>query len=385
MSDSNKATPMQLFRFFFTLGITAFGGPVAHLAIMQREAVEKRGWMSKEEFLDVMGLLNLIPGPNSTQMVMYFGHRHGGIVGMLAAGLGFIIPAAAVTLVLAFAYLSYGALPQGQAIMWGIQPVVIGVIVSAMWKLVPKGLSTWASRIVFVVAAALSLLGVSEVVIILSAGAVTWLGFSRIKPKVPSGAKSFWPWTIAMFTGVGATAQAASASSFNVFLVFIKMASVLYGSGYLLVAYMQTDLVDRLGWLTFQQMLDVLAIGQMTPGPFLTTATAAGMVIAGFPGALAATLGIFLPSFFLIGILGGRVQRLRNSTWGKHFLVGVNAAVVAILLVVAYKFAQGIATDPIRLILAALTLYALEKWKANSMLLIGIGAVVGLGWQIIVK
>ena len=380
MSDSNKATPIELFRFFFTLGITAFGGPVAHLAIMQREAVEKRGWMSKQEFLDVIGLLNLIPGPNSTQMVMYFGHRHGGIVGMLAAGLGFIIPAASITLVLALFYLSYGALPQGQAILWGIQPVVIGVIASAMWRLVPKGLSTWPSRIIFVVAAALSLFGVSEVAIILSAGAVGWLWFSRAKPKVPSGAKSFWPWTIAMFTGVGATAQTASVGPVNVFLVFIKMASVLYGSGYLLVAYMQTDLVDRLGWLTIQQMLDVLAIGQMTPGPFLTTATAAGMVIAGLPGAFAATLGIFLPSFFLIGILGGRVQTLRNSTWGKHFLVGVNAAVVAVLLVVAYKFAQGIATDPVRLVLAAVTLYALEKWKLNSMLLIGIGAAIGLVW-----
>ena len=376
---------MGLFRFFFTLGLTAFGGPVAHLAIMQREAVEKRGWMSKQEFLDVFGLLNLIPGPNSTQMVMYFGHKHGGIVGMLAAGLGFIIPAASITLILALFYLSYGSLPQGQAIMWGIQPVVIGVIASAMWRLVPKGLSTWPSRIIFVVAAALSLSGVSEVAIILIAGAVAWLWFSRVKPRVPSGAKSFFPWIVAMFTGVGATAQSASASTINVFLVFLKMASVLYGSGYLLVAYMQTDLVDRLGWLTIQQMLDVLAIGQMTPGPFLTTATAAGMVIAGFPGALAATLGIFLPSFFLIGVLGPRVQKLRNSTWGKHFLVGVNAAVVAVLLVVAYKFAQGIATDPIRLVLAAITLYALEKLKTNSMLLIGFGAAVGLGWQVIVR
>lgn len=385
MSDNiNRATPMELLRFFFTLGVTAFGGPVVHLAIMQREAVEKRKWLSREEFLDVTGLLNLIPGPNSTQMTMYFGHRHGGVVGMLASGLGFIVPAACITLVLAYLYVRFGALPQGQAVLWGIQPVVIAVIASAMWRLVPSGLNTWPKRVIFLAAVLASARGMSEVAIVLGGGFVGWLWLSNSRPKLPSGAKSFAPYVLTLLTGAGAALQMASTSVVNVFLVFMKMALVLYGSGYLLVAYMQADLVDRLGWLSVQEMLDVLAIGQMTPGPFLTTATAAGMVIAGFPGAVAATVGIFLPSFFLIGLLGGRVQSLRNSTWGKHFLAGVNAAVVAVLLVVALKFSRGIAGDPIRLLLAVVSLYALEKWKANSMPLILGGAVLGLLWQALV-
>jgi chromate transporter len=374
----NRATLKDLFRFFFTLGVTAFGGPVAHLAIMQREAIEKRGWMSKHEFVDVMGLLNLIPGPNSTQMTMYFGFRHGGIPGMLVAGLSFIVPAAAITLVLAWVYVTFGALPEAQAVLWGIQPVVIGVIASAMWRLVPQAMGSWTSRAFFAAALVASLLGVSEFVIILGSGAIAWAWFTWANPKLSSRTTSVWPWSLTLLTGVGAASQAASIAVADVFWVFIRMALVLYGSGYLLVAYMQADLVDRLGWLSMQQMLDVLAMGQMTPGPFLTTATAAGMVIAGFPGALAATVGIFLPSFFLIGLLGGRVQALRESTWGKHFLLGVNAAVVAVLLIVSLRFAAGIGFDPVRLAMIALTLLALEKWKVNSMVLLSAGAILGL-------
>lgn len=374
----NRATLKDLFRFFFTLGVTAFGGPVAHLAIMQREAIEKRGWMSKHEFVDVMGLLNLIPGPNSTQMTMYFGFRHGGIAGMLVAGLSFIVPAAAITLVLAWVYVTFGALPEAQAVLWGIQPVVIGVIASAMWRLVPQAMGSWTSRVFFAAALVASLLGVSEFAIILGSAAIAWAWFTWGKARFSSGTSSIWPFGLTLLTGVGAASQAASIALADVFWVFMRMALVLYGSGYLLVAYMQADLVDRLGWLSMQQMLDVLAIGQMTPGPFLTTATAAGMVIAGFPGALAATAGIFLPSFFLIGLLGGRVQALRESTWGKHFLLGVNAAVVAVLLIVSLRFAAGIGFDPVRLAMIALTLLALEKWKINSMVLLCLGALAGL-------
>jgi chromate transporter len=373
---AHKASVSELFRFFLILGLTAFGGPVAHLAIIQREAVEKRGWLSKEEFLDVFGLLNLIPGPNSTQMVMYFGHRHGGVLGMLVAGLAFILPAALITLGLSIAYLQFGALPQGQAVMWGIQPVVVAVIAAALWRLVPTGLNSWPKRIIFGAAVVASLVGFMEVAIILGAGAVGWLWLSGRSLKGASGVKGFVP--LAALAGFGPTLGSMGVHLAGVFLVFLKMALVLYGSGYLLVAYMQADLVDRLGWLTMQQMLDVLAIGQMTPGPFLTTATAAGMVMAGLPGALAATVGIFLPSFFLIGILGKRVQSLRSSAWGKDFLMGVNAAVVAVLLIVALRFIRGLATDSIRPLLAVLSLYALEKWKVNSMLLIAIGAVLGL-------
>jgi len=381
MGEFKRASLAELFKFFVTMGCTAFGGPAAHLAIMQREAVEKRGWMSRQEFLDVYGLLNLIPGPNSTQMVMYFGHRHGGVAGMFVAGFGFILPAAAITLAIALAYVRYGALPFAQAILWGVQPIVIAVIASAMWRLVPSGLDNWTKRAVFVGAAATALLGVREVFVVLGSGLLMWLWRSRLKlPAWPKGS-GVSPWGLALLTGAAIGLETATVSAANLFFAFTRIAWVLYGSGYLLVAYMQAELVDRLGWLSVQQMLDVLAMGQMTPGPFLTTATAAGMVIGGLPGAVAATVGIFWPSFLLIGLLGGYVPRLRNSKFGQHFLAGVNAAVVALLLLVAGRFIQGVVDEPVRLGVAALSLFALERFKLNSMLLLVLGAAFGLAWH----
>ena len=376
-SVKHNASLGDLFRFFLTMGLTAFGGPVAHMAIMQREAIDKRKWMSKEEFLDVLGLLNIIPGPNSTQMVMYFGHKHGGVIGMLAAGFGFILPAAAITLVLALAYVRYGLLPQGQAIMWGIQPVVVAVIASAMWRLLPGALKDNAKRVFFAAALALAWLGLSEFAVILGAGFVGLLWFSRGNgtTRTQTKVRSVLPFGLAALFGPG---SAVAMSTSGVFWVFTKMAVTLYGTGYVLIAYMQAELVDRLGWLSMAQLLDVIAIGQMTPGPLLTTATAAGMLIGGLPTAIVATIGIFLPSFVLIGLLGGKVEQLRASAWGKNFLAGLNPAVAAVLLLVSIRFASGIATEPLRLLIAALALLALEKFKANSMLLVVAGAVLGL-------
>lgn len=208
-----------------------------------------------------------------------------------------------------------------------------------------------------------------------------WLWRSRLKlPAWPKGS-GVSPWGLALLTGAAIGLETATVSAANLFFAFTRIAWVLYGSGYLLVAYMQAELVDRLGWLSVQQMLDVLAMGQMTPGPFLTTATAAGMVIGGLPGAAAATVGIFWPSFLLIGLLGGYVPRLRNSKFGQHFLAGVNAAVVALLLLVAGRFIQGVVDEPVRLGVAALSLFALERFKLNSMLLLVLGAAFGLAWH----
>lgn len=371
-----KATISDLFRFFIGMGLTAFGGPVAHMAIMQREAIERRKWMTREEFLDVLGLLNIIPGPNSTQMVMYFGHKHAGVTGMLAAGFGFILPAAAITLVLSLFYLRFGLLPQGQAIMWGIQPVVVAVIVSAMWRLLPGALGTTARKVFFAAALALAWLGVSEFVVILGAGFVGWLWFSRGRTngKADGKVRSILPLGLAALFGSG---SALAVTAGGVFWVFTKMAVTLYGTGYVLIAYMQAELVERLSWLSMPQLLDVIAIGQMTPGPLLTTATAAGMLMGGWPAAVTATIGIFLPSFVLIGLLGGKVQQLRASQWGKDFLAGLNPAVAAVLLLVSFRFASGIATEPLRLAIAAVAILALEKGKINAMLLVAAGAVIG--------
>lgn len=352
------ASTGELLRFFFQLGLTAFGGPVAHMAIMDREAVQRRKWMSRQEFVDMMGLLNLIPGPNSTQMVMYVGYKHGRVRGMLASGLGFIIPAATLTLILTWLYIAYGSLPQGQAILHGIQPVVVAVIASALWQIVPKGVIDWPTGLIFAAALGALFLGISEVIVVLAGGLLGWLWFSRIRPR--------------------GTYAVAFPLLIQLGLSFAKIALTLYGTGYLLVAYMQGEFVDRLGWLTNQQLLDVIAIGQMTPGPFLTTATSAGMLIGGLPGALVATVAIFTPSFFLIALIGPRIERMRNSAWGRHLLKGLNAAVVAVLLAVALKFGYEVATHWSRLLVAVIALLLLERFKANAMLLVAMGALYGL-------
>lgn len=343
------------------MGLTAFGGPVAHMAIMDREAVQRRQWMSRQEFVDMMGLLNLIPGPNSTQMVMYFGYRHGRVKGMLASGLGFIVPAATLTLILTWLYIAFGSLPQGQAVLYGIQPVVVAVIASALWQIVPKGVTDWQTGTLFAAALAALWFGVSEVIVVLAGGALGWLWFSQAKPK--------------------STYAVAYPLLVQLALSFAKIAVTLYGTGYVLVAYMQGEFVDRLGWLTNQQLLDVIAIGQMTPGPFLTTATSAGMIIGGLPGALVATAAIFTPSFFLIALIGPRIERLRNSAWGRHLLKGLNAAVVAVMLAVALKFGLEVATHWTRLAVALIALLLIERFKVNTMLLVGAGAIYGLLWD----
>lgn len=380
-----RAGPADLLRFFLLMGFTAFGGPVAHLAIMEREAVTRRRWMSREEFVDVMGLLNLIPGPNSTQMVMYFGHRHGTVPGMLAAGLGFIVPAMAITLAITWVYLEVGRLPQGAAVLFGIQPVVVAVIASAMWRFLPQGVRDRRTGLLFGLALAAAFLGVSEVVIILAAGAAGWVWFSgRLAGKRTGGPGALGAglgWFGAGAAWLGPVAAATPGTLTQLAWAFTKIALVLYGTGYVLVAYMQGELVDARGWLSTQQLLDVIAIGQMTPGPFLTTATAAGMVIAGLPGALLATVAIFLPSFVLVAVAAPRVGRLRASAQARHFLAGINAGVVAVLLAVSVRFGWEIATEPVRLAVAALAFVALERWRASALLLVGLGALFGLAWS----
>lgn len=383
---ANRGVPVvaglgALCRFFFLLGLTAFGGPVAHLAIIDREAVQRRRWLSRDEFVDMIGLLNLIPGPNSTQMVMYFGYRHQGIAGMLAAGLGFILPAAVITLGLTYLYRAYGALPAGQAVLYGIQPVVVAVIAAALWQIVPKGVGDLPTAVIAAAALAAVALGASEIGVVLAAGLVGWLWFGRRRSGIAGGAAAIA--ALGLPGGAAAAGGAGAAGLASLGLAFLKIAITLYGTGYLLVAYMQGELVDRLGWLSNQQLLDVIAIGQMTPGPFLTTATAAGMLVAGWPGAVVATVAIFLPSFFLIALVGPRIAALRASTWGQQALRGVNAAVVALLLAVALTLALEIAGSWDRLVVAAVALLALVRLQVSAMLLVALGGLYGWVWHVV--
>lgn len=357
-SGSARVSGRDLWRFFLQLGVTAFGGPVAHLAMMDRELIQKRRWIARDEFIDMVGLVNLIPGPNSTQLVMYVGYRHGRIAGMLIAGMAFIIPAAAITLALAWLYVTYGSVPSGQAFLFGVQPVVIAVIASALWRLLPQGIKDWRTGVLFAAALVAAAMGVSELAIIVAGAAAGWLWFSGWRPR-----------------GMAVVVLP------QLFWLFLKMAVVLYGSGYVLVAYMQGALVEGQGWLTNAQLLDVLAIGQMTPGPILTTATAAGMLVGGWGGAIAATIGMFLPSFVLIGLIGPRIDRLRNAKGARAFLDGVNAAVVAVMLVVAARFAVGIAGNVVQLLVLVVSGVLLERRRVGAPLLVVLGGIVGLVWQ----
>jgi chromate transporter len=380
---TSKAGIKELFKFFVLMGTTAFGGPAAHFAIMEREVVRNRNWVSKEEFVDVMGLLNLIPGPNSTQMVMYMGYRKNRLRGILAAGLGFIVPAFIITFILSWFYVTYGLLPQVQAVFFGIQPVVLAVILSALWRLAPHGVNSWQTGVLCGAAVIASFCGVNEAIIILASGAIGWFWFSGWRPAPHKISGNLLLAAPALFASAD-NAPGLPVTLPSIFLVFTKMAVTLYGTGYLLIAYMQGDLVDGLGWLSVQQLLDVIAIGQMTPGPFLTTATAAGMLLAGWPGAIVATIGIFLPSFFLVGLLGNKVSYFRSSTWGKHMLKGINAAVIAVLLVVAFTFAGEVVNGGwIRVPVVLAALFLLERLRVNSMILVVAGGILGIIWHYI--
>jgi chromate transporter len=369
---------------FLRMSVVAFGGPVAHIAMGEDEIVRRRGWMTREQYLDIIAASNLIPGPNSTEVMIHVGHRAKGIPGAVFAGLCFITPAFLITLALALLYVRYGALPQVEALLWGIQPVMIAIIVLAAWRLLPTALHSRGLLAVF--AAALALLALSDlpdVVVMLGAGLIYAL--MRAAPRA-AAALALLP---AGLPALQAAAPAAAPGLLSVFWEFLKIGSVLFGSGYVLVTYLEVDIVERLGWITRTQLLDSIAIGQFTPGPVLTTATVVGTIIGGVPLALAATVGIFLPAFVLVIVTAPLLPRLRSSVFWSAFLDGVNAAVVAAILVtVAHLASSAFAAlpgdplpvgglSPIALALACVTGLGMLRFRINATLFIVLGAGVG--------
>lgn len=310
---------------FLKLGVIAFGGPAAHVAMMEEEIVNKRKWMDRQHFLDLMGITNLIPGPNSTEMTMHCGHERAGVVGLFVAGFSFILPAVVITGILAWLYSLYGALPSVEPWIYGIKPAVIAIISGAIFKLGKKALKGWEHGILGVFVLASSLLGVNEIIALLTAGVIGAFYFSA-KNKLFDNPKSIVP----LFLIQIPTVTIASVTSLKVFWTFLKVGSVLYGSGYVLFAYLDAELVTT-GWLTRQQLMDALAVGQFTPGPVLSTATFVGYQLTGFWGAVAATIGIFLPSFLFVLILNPLVPKMRKSTILGFFLDSVNVAAVALM------------------------------------------------------
>lgn len=392
-SPAPPPTLIQLALLFLRLGSTAFGGPAAHIAMMEDEVVTRRRWLSREKFLDLLGATNLIPGPNSTEMAIHVGHL-AGWMGLIVAGVCFILPAMLITGVLAWAYVTYGGLPQATGILYGVKPVLIAVVVQALWKLGASSVKTLPLAGVALLAAGLSLLGVHALLVLLIAGLVVAIGregWRRLQsrkqtPPVAGAALLAIPWPGAV-TGagmaVGAAAVGAAAAVpvglWPIFWFFLKVGSVLFGSGYVLLAFLRADLVERYGWLTEQQLLDAVAVGQVTPGPVFTTATFIGYLLAGPAGAGVATLGIFLPAFIFVALSGPLVPRIRRSAVAGSFLDGVILASLALMAIVTWQLGRAALVDGLTVAMACVSAILLVWWRVNSVWLVLGGAVLGWG------
>ncbi|WP_422355457.1 chromate efflux transporter [Roseivirga pacifica] len=370
MESKNKY--LEVVQVFFKLGLIAFGGPAAHIAMMEQEIVEKRKWMSRQHFLDLVGATNLIPGPNSTEMTMHCGHERAGWRGLFLAGASFILPAVVLTGLLAWLYVTYGEVPAVEPFLYGIKPAVIAIIIGAILKLGKKALKNWQLGVIGAAVIAASLFGLNEVLAILGAGFLGLLWFGIIQNPNRGNLKSFAPFLLFNLGNL----SAEGISTTKLFLVFLKIGAVLFGSGYVLVAYLDGELVEKLGWLTRQELLDAIAIGQFTPGPVLSTATFIGYQVNGVWGAMAATAGIFLPSFFFVLLLNPIVPKLRNSKLAAGFLDAVNIAAVGIMVAVTFNLCQNILVDWKTALIAILSTIVTFKFKKVSALWIVIGGAV---------
>jgi chromate transporter len=380
----------RLALLFLRLGTLAFGGPAAHVAMMHEEVVNRRRWISREDFLDLLGATNLIPGPNSTEMAIHLGHRRAGWPGLVAAGCCFILPAAVLVTACAWAYVRYGSLPQCAALLYGVKPVIIAIVLRALWELGRTAIKTQSLAAICVAGVTLNFAGVNELAILLLAGLAA--GLARwIIPRIQTlrahntGLVAVSP--VAFLAHGAETASAIAALPFSLWallLFFIKVGSVLFGSGYVLLAFLRADLVGRWHWLTESQLLDAVAIGQVTPGPVFTTATFIGYILGGFRGALIGTIGIFLPAFFFVAVSGPLVPRIRRSPTAGVVLDAVNAASLSLMIVVSYQLGRAALVDVPAVVLAVLSAVVLVRFRINSAWLILGGAVAGLilrgGW-----
>lgn len=332
MKPENKL--LEIAKVFFKLGLFAFGGPAAHIAMMEEEVVNKRKWMSRQHFLDLIGATNLIPGPNSTEMTMHCGHERGGFKGLFIAGASFIFPAVITTGLLAFIYVEYGDMPNIKPFFFGIKPAVLAVIASAIFKLGKKAIKGTELAVLGVIVLVLSFMGINEIIVLLGVGILGAFYFYA-KHKVSTSSKSIIPFLFINLSLNGV----AKLTTINVFLTFLKVGSILYGSGYVLFAYLKVELVDT-EWMTNQELLDAIAMGQFTPGPVLSTATFIGYQLTGIWGALAASLGIFLPSFLFVLILNPLIPKMQKSKFLRSFLDSVNVAAVGIMIAVLYTMTK---------------------------------------------
>ena len=362
---------IEVIRLFLKLGFTAFGGPAAHIGIMHDEVVTRRKWLTDGEFLDLLGATNLIPGPNSTEMAIHIGYLRAGPLGLIAAGLCFVLPATLIVLGLSWLYVQYGTTPQAEWLMVGIKPVVIAIIAQALWMLASKAFKNKWLALIGAAVFALYFFGFNEIALLFAGGLffLIFANFHRLRKIYPA---------ILLPIGGAALTQSIPFSLSTLFLTFLKIGSVLYGSGYVLLAFLRNDFVLRLGWLTDQQLIDAVAIGQVTPGPLFTAATFIGYILGGTSGALLATLGIFLPSFIFVLISNPLIPKLRNSPWAGSLLDGVNASSLGLMAAVTIQLSSSSLTDFPTGLIAVVSLILLLRYKINSTWLIAGGALVGL-------
>jgi chromate transporter len=365
---------------FLKLGTIGFGGPAAHISMMREEVVKRRKWVTDEHFLDMLGATNLIPGPNSTEMAIHLGYVRAGRLGLMVGGVCFILPAMLIVSALAWLYVQYGSTPQAGWLLYGIKPVIIAIIAQALWGLGKTAVKNWRLAVVGVVILALYVVGINEVLLLLGGGAVVMLAENARRVwSERAAASALLPLPMLVPSVLApAAATATSFSLLTLFLTFLKIGAVLYGSGYVLLAFLHSDFVDGLGWLTNQQLLDAVAIGQFTPGPLFTTATFIGYVLGGPPGALVATLGIFLPSFVFVAASNPFIPRLRRSPWTGALLDGVNIAALGLMAGVTWELAQTAVVDWLTIVMAVMAAVLLFRFKLNSAWLVLGGAGVGL-------
>lgn len=369
---------------FLRLGVTAYGGPAAHIALMREEVVQRRRWVSDRQFLDLVGAANLIPGPNSTEVAIHLGRLRGGWLGLVVAGVCFILPAALSVLVLAWAYVKYGALPQVGWALYGVKPVIIAVVAQAIWSLARAAAGRGVVVLVGVSVLTLYLLRFNEIVLLFGGGLLVLLIRLGRRGAHGIGVAALLPLAglpvPALLLAVG---HGAPVSVGTLFFTFLKIGAVLFGGGYVLLAFLRNDFVERLGWLSDQQLLDAVAIGQFTPGPVFTTATFVGYLVGSWPGAALATLGIFLPSFVFVAASAPLIPRLRQSTWASGLLDGVNAAALGLMAGVTWDLARAAVTDSVTAALALAAAVLLVRFRVNSAWLIAGGALVGIAYRLL--
>lgn len=367
---NNNRELKELALLFLKLGFTAFGGPAAHIAMMQQEVVEKRKWLTEQHFLDLIGATNLIPGPNSTEMAIHIGHERAGWKGLIVAGLCFILPAVLITGIFAWLYKQYGQLPQMQPFIYGIKPAIIAVILTAVYPLARKSLKSVELAVIGVIVLVLALLRFNEIYLLFGAGLLFVIFYAFQKRCHING---IFPFPLLQIF----SPTIISTTNFKLFLIFLKIGAILYGSGYVLFAFLDTELVSG-GLLTQQQLIDAIAVGQFTPGPVFSSVTFVGYQINGFSGAVVSTIGIFLPSFVFVALLNPLVKRMRNAKLFSAFLDAVNIASVAIIIAVCYTMGKESITDwrTVFIAIASIVL-TFDFRKINSALIVLGGSLLG--------